>query len=137
MLGVKCNGASHCSLMPKLAARSSYAKDCEHSSSGRSPGFWLQPLLISPSGSIGEQWLNLFHIKRMSNSPVTVARETAPELHRLPLFCLYCRPPDENKSDRSSIRMGLWQCQQREPFSIVKSRGMYPVLIGRLPGASF
>ena len=34
------------------AAHSSYAKDLEHSSSGRSPGSWLQALLILPSHSI-------------------------------------------------------------------------------------
>ena len=34
------------------AARSSYAKDGEHPSSGRSPGSWLQTLLILPSHSI-------------------------------------------------------------------------------------
>jgi hypothetical protein len=34
------------------AARSSYAKDREHPSSGRSPGSWLQALLILPSHSM-------------------------------------------------------------------------------------
>ena len=34
------------------ATRSSYAKDGEHPSSGRSPGSWLQALLILPSHSI-------------------------------------------------------------------------------------
>jgi len=34
------------------AARSSYAKDREHPSSGRSPGSWLQSLLILPSHSM-------------------------------------------------------------------------------------
>jgi hypothetical protein len=34
------------------AARSSYAKDGEHPPSGRSPGSWLQTLLILPSHSI-------------------------------------------------------------------------------------
>ena len=43
-----------------LAARSSYAKDREHTSPGRSPDFWLQALLILPSHSISEQWLDLF-----------------------------------------------------------------------------
>jgi len=38
--------------MPELAARSSYAKDHEQTSSGRSPGFWLQSLLILPSHSL-------------------------------------------------------------------------------------
>lgn len=33
------------------AARSSYAKDCEHTSPGRSPDFWLQTPLILPSHS--------------------------------------------------------------------------------------
>ena len=37
---------------PCLAARSFYAKDHEHISLGRSPGFWLQTLLVSPSHSI-------------------------------------------------------------------------------------
>jgi hypothetical protein len=46
--------------MPELVARSSYAKDCEQTSSGRSPGFWLQSLLNLPSHSIVEQWLHLF-----------------------------------------------------------------------------
>jgi CHASE1-domain containing sensor protein len=45
-----------------LAARSSYAKDREHTSSGRSPDFWLQALLISPSHSNSEQWLDLFSV---------------------------------------------------------------------------
>ena len=44
-----------------LAARSSYAKDREHTSSGRSPDFWLQALLTSPSHSISEQWLDLYN----------------------------------------------------------------------------
>lgn len=43
-----------------LAALSSYAKDREHTSPGRSPDFWLQALPISPSHSISEQWLDLF-----------------------------------------------------------------------------
>jgi hypothetical protein len=34
------------------AARSSYAKDREHASSGRTPGSWLQTLLILPSHSM-------------------------------------------------------------------------------------
>jgi len=42
-------------------ARSSYAKDREHTSPGRSPGFWLQALLILPSHSIAEQWHNLLN----------------------------------------------------------------------------
>jgi len=46
-----------------LAARSSYAKDREHSSLGRSPGFWLQSPLILPSHSIAEQWLYLFSVR--------------------------------------------------------------------------
>jgi len=33
-------------------ARSSYAKDVEHTSLGRSPGSWLQTFLILPSHSI-------------------------------------------------------------------------------------
>ncbi len=42
------------------AARSSYAKDREHPSSGRSPGSWLQTLLILPSHSIQNSgWLSL------------------------------------------------------------------------------
>jgi hypothetical protein len=41
------------------AARSSYAKDREHPSSGRSPGSWLQTLLILPSHSIQNSgWLS-------------------------------------------------------------------------------
>jgi hypothetical protein len=41
------------------AARSSYAKDGEHPSSGRSPGSWLQTLLILPSHSIQNSgWLS-------------------------------------------------------------------------------
>ncbi len=41
------------------AARSSYAKDREHPSSGRSPGSWLQTLLSSPSHSIQNSgWLS-------------------------------------------------------------------------------
>jgi len=32
----------------------------------------------------------------MSRSPVTVARETAPDLHRLP-YSAYLRPPNENR----------------------------------------
>jgi hypothetical protein len=43
-----------------LAARSSYAKDREHTSPGRSPDFWLQALPIMPSHPNSEQWLNLF-----------------------------------------------------------------------------
>ena len=40
-------------------ARSSYAKDGEHPSSGRSPGSWLQSLLILPSHSIANSgWLS-------------------------------------------------------------------------------
>jgi hypothetical protein len=40
------------------AARSSYAKDREHPSSGRSPGSWLQALFILPSHSIQNSgWL--------------------------------------------------------------------------------
>ena len=35
-----------------LAARSFYAKDREHTSLGRSPGSWLQALLMLPSHSI-------------------------------------------------------------------------------------
>jgi hypothetical protein len=46
--------------MPELLARSSYAKDCEQASLGRSPGFWLLSLLILPSHSDMEQWLHLF-----------------------------------------------------------------------------
>ena len=38
-------------------ARSSYAKDYEHISSGRSPGFWLLTLLILPSHPISESGL--------------------------------------------------------------------------------
>ena len=49
--------------MPELVARPSYAKDREQTSLGRSPGFWLQSLLILPSHSIVEQWLHLFHEK--------------------------------------------------------------------------
>jgi hypothetical protein len=49
--------------MPELVARSSYAKDREQISSGRSPGFWLQSLLIQPSHSFLEQWLHWFHEK--------------------------------------------------------------------------
>lgn len=40
-------------------ARSSYAKDGEHPSSGRSPGSWLQALFIWPSHSIQNSgWLS-------------------------------------------------------------------------------
>jgi hypothetical protein len=43
-----------------LAARSFYAKDREHPSLGRSPGSWLQALLILPSHSIQNSgWLSL------------------------------------------------------------------------------
>ncbi len=45
------------------AARSSYAKDREHPSSGRSPGSWLQTLLILPSRSLLEQWLALYTMR--------------------------------------------------------------------------
>jgi hypothetical protein len=45
------------SIVDVPAARSSYAKEGEHLSSGRSPGSWLQTLLSSPSRSIVEQWL--------------------------------------------------------------------------------
>ncbi len=45
------------------AARSSYAKDREHPSSGRSPGSWLQTLLILPSRSHLEQWLALYTMR--------------------------------------------------------------------------
>jgi len=55
------------------AARSSYAKDREHGSSGRSPGSWLQTLLNSPSHSMRNSgWLSAW--ESMSCSPVTVAR---------------------------------------------------------------
>ena len=81
------------------AARSSYAKDREHSSSGRSPGSWLQTLLCLPSHSIQNGgWLSLSGEERTSCSPVTVARETAPDLHRLPYSAGINRswPPNEN-----------------------------------------
>ena len=55
------------------AARSSCAKDREHTSSGRSPGSWLQTLLIQPSHSKRNGGV-LSSAERMSCSPVTVAR---------------------------------------------------------------
>ncbi len=43
---------SFTSFVDVSAARSSYAKDGEHPSLGRSPGSWLQTLLILPSHSL-------------------------------------------------------------------------------------
>jgi hypothetical protein len=54
---VKC---SFTSFVDVPAARSSYAKDGEHPSLGRSPGSWLQSLLILPSHSMQNSgWLSL------------------------------------------------------------------------------
>jgi len=64
------------------AARSSYAKDCEHPSLGRSPGSWLQTLLILPSHSIQNSgWLSLSWEDELLTS---YSSATAPDLHRLP-----------------------------------------------------
>ena len=57
------------------AARSSYAKDYEHSTSGRSPDSWLQTLFIWPSHPT-QKWDSGWYLfnERMNSSPVTVAR---------------------------------------------------------------
>jgi hypothetical protein len=51
---------SFTSFVDVSVARSSYAKDGEHPSLGRSPGSWLQSLLILPSHSMQNSgWLSL------------------------------------------------------------------------------
>lgn len=58
---VETQAMKHCftEVIDVLAARSSYAKDGEHASPGRSPGSWLQALFILPSHSISNSgWLS-------------------------------------------------------------------------------
>jgi hypothetical protein len=73
----------HIQVIGVSAARSSYAKDYEHSSPGRSPDSWLQTLFVWPSHPLdARQWLVLIlgeHEKLTSYSSAT-----ASDSHRLP-----------------------------------------------------
>jgi hypothetical protein len=58
---VETQAVKHCftEVVDVPAARSSYAKDGEHTSPGRSPDSWLQALFILPSHSISNSgWLS-------------------------------------------------------------------------------
>ena len=69
-----------------FAALSSDAKDDEHTHSGRSPGFWLQTLLMQPSHSHNrEQWLLPLLAKR-DKLLTSYSSATASDLHRLPYY---------------------------------------------------